>query len=89
MTLAALRHKIGGQDMNKLLRTWVRRHRFGNATTPEFTSLAARISGQPLHRFFHNWLWLKAKPPFPSASRSSGSSRMSATSERLVRRYVR
>ena len=62
MTLAALRHKIGDQDFFTLLRAWVHRHKYGNATTAQFTRLARRISGEPLRHFFHVWLWEKAKP---------------------------
>jgi len=40
----------------------VHQHRYGNATTAQFTWLAHRISGVPLHHFFYVWLWKKAKP---------------------------
>jgi aminopeptidase N len=63
MTLAALRHKIGDRDFFTLLRTWAREHRYGNATTLDFTRLARRVSGQPLHHFFRVWLWRQARPP--------------------------
>ena len=62
MTLAALRNKIGDQDFFALLRAWVHQHRYGNATTAQFTRLAQDISGVPLHHFFRVWLWHKAKP---------------------------
>ena len=63
MTLAALRHKIGDRDFFTLLRTWTRAHRYGNATTGQFTHLAHKVSGVRLHQFFRTWLWMKAKPP--------------------------
>jgi aminopeptidase N len=66
MTLGALRHTIGGADMRQLLRTWVRVHRYGNVTTHQFTSLAERISGMELTRFFRLWLWRQSKPPLPA-----------------------
>ncbi|MDX6301902.1 MAG: hypothetical protein QOF53_3116 [Nocardioidaceae bacterium] len=62
MTLAALRHKIGDRDFFTLLRTWVRTHRNGNVTTPQFRALAHRISGKPMQHFFRVWLWDKRKP---------------------------
>jgi aminopeptidase N len=62
MTLAALRHRIGDADFFTLLRTWVRRHRYGNATTRQFTSLAEHVSGKHLGHLFHVWLWRQAKP---------------------------
>jgi aminopeptidase N len=63
MTLAALRHRIGDRDFFTLLRTWVRQHRYGTATTAQFESLAQRISGRPLHGFFRVWLWDRGRPP--------------------------
>lgn len=63
MTLAALRHRIGDRDFFTLLRRWVAAHRYRTATTGEFVDLAEKISGRPLDRFFHLWLWRQAKPP--------------------------
>ena len=63
MTLASLRHRIGDQKFFQLLKTWATTYRYGNVTTPEFTNLASRVSGQNLDRFFHTWLWKQAKPP--------------------------
>ncbi len=62
MALAALRHKIGRGHFDRLLRTWVRQHRYATATTGELTRLAQHVSGMPLHHFFHVWLWRQAKP---------------------------
>jgi aminopeptidase N len=62
MALAALRHKIGDRDFFTLLRTWVRTHRNGNVTTPQFRALAHRVSGKPMQHFFRVWLWDKRKP---------------------------
>jgi aminopeptidase N len=62
MTLAALRHRIGDAKFFSLLRTWTAQHRYGTATTAQFTALAQRVSGQNLGRFFRVWLWDKRKP---------------------------
>jgi aminopeptidase N len=62
MTLAALRHKVGDRVFFRILRTWVREHEHGSATTGQFTRLAAGVSGRSLDHFFHVWLYLKAKP---------------------------
>ena len=67
MTLHALRPRIGDADFFRLLRRWVRSNAGGNVTTPEFTALAERVSGQDLDAFFATWLFTPAKP--------SGSSR--------------
>jgi aminopeptidase N len=63
MTLASLRHKIGDKKFFTLLKTWVREHRMGNATTEQFTALANKVSGQNLNGFFKTWLWDQSKPP--------------------------
>ncbi len=63
MALAALRHRIGQPVFARLLRTWTREHRYGNATTHDFVALADQVSGQDLTHFFHLWLWKQAKPP--------------------------
>jgi aminopeptidase N len=63
MTLASLRHKIGDDDFFKLLQTWTAQHKYGNATTAQFTALASKISGQNLNGFFKTWLWKQSKPP--------------------------
>ncbi len=67
MTLAALRRVIGTPDFTELLRTWVARYRFGNATTADFTDLAEEISGADLDGFFDAWL-RAAEPPAPTAA---------------------
>jgi len=62
MTLEALRERVGNDDFFAILRAWYSKHRYGNATTVEFASLAERISGQDLSRFFHVWLYQRGKP---------------------------
>jgi aminopeptidase N len=62
MALQALREKIGTKAMLRLLRRWIAEHRYGNATTEEFTVLAERISQQDLDRFFERWLYQQGKP---------------------------
>ncbi|GAB2475244.1 M1 family metallopeptidase [Jatrophihabitans fulvus] len=62
MTLAALRKKIGDADFFRLLRTWTSQHRYGNATTSQFTALAEKVSGRQLDAFFRTWLVTQSKP---------------------------
>jgi aminopeptidase N len=62
MTLAALRHRIGDHDFFRLLRVWVRTHRYSTATTAEFRALAEKVSGRDLDHFFRVWLWRQSKP---------------------------
>ncbi|GHI04806.1 metallopeptidase [Streptomyces cellostaticus] len=62
MTLQALRERIGDQAFFKLLPTWTRLHRYGNADTADFVRLAERISGQKLDDLFGTWLFTTGKP---------------------------
>jgi aminopeptidase N len=56
MTFQALRHRVGGPEFWALVRTWLRRHRDGNASTAEFEALAEQVSGEELDGFFEAWL---------------------------------
>jgi aminopeptidase N len=56
MALQALRTRIGDPDLMLLLRTWVRHHRGGTGSTPEFAALAEEVSGEDLDAFFEAWL---------------------------------
>ncbi|TIC82951.1 M1 family metallopeptidase [Nocardioides sp. GY 10127] len=62
MTVQALRERIGGRDLLRVLRGWVRRHTGGTATTAGFEALAERVSGQDLSTFFDDWLRTDGKP---------------------------
>ena len=63
MTLHALRARIGDEKFFALLRRWARDHRYGNATTAQFTELAEQVSGQELSAFFQSWLYTPSRPP--------------------------
>jgi aminopeptidase N len=62
MTLQALWVKIGDGAFFRLLRTWYAKHRYGNATTADFITLAERVSRQDLGEFFDVWLYRSGKP---------------------------
>jgi aminopeptidase N len=62
MVLAALRNRIGGTDLLRVLRTWVREHRDGNASVAQFETLAETVSGEQLGGFFDAWLRSGAPP---------------------------
>jgi aminopeptidase N len=62
LTLEALREKIGDPAFYEILRRWVAGHLYGNASTPDFISLAESISGQQLDHFFHVWLYQRGRP---------------------------
>ncbi|WP_157246700.1 M1 family metallopeptidase [Nonomuraea typhae] len=71
MALQALRSEVGDRDFFTILRTWARINRQGNATIPEFVSLAEKISGEQLDTVFSTWLDTVGKPaakPAPTAA---------------------
>ena len=65
MVLQFLREKIGDAAFFTLLRTWYARHKYGNVSTPEFTTLAGQVSRQDLTPFFRTWLLSPGKPLAP------------------------
>lgn len=62
LLLDDLRERIGDDDFFRLLQEWAARHRHGNATTPEFISLAEEVSGDDLGDFFNDWLFTPWTP---------------------------
>jgi aminopeptidase N len=62
MALQALRQRIGNADFWRVMRTWVRGHRSGNGSTPEFRAMAQRVSGANLKGFFDAWFFTPSKP---------------------------
>jgi aminopeptidase N len=62
MTLQALRERIGDPKFFALLRQWYATNKYGNASTPEFVSLASQIAGRDLSGFFQTWLYTPGKP---------------------------
>ncbi|WP_030667536.1 M1 family metallopeptidase [Streptomyces cellulosae] len=62
MTLQVLRERIGDAAFFKLLPTWTKLHRYGNADTDDFVRLAERISGKQLDDLFQTWLFTTGKP---------------------------
>jgi aminopeptidase N len=61
-TLQALRQKVGNPTFFQIMRGWVRMHRYGNASVPQFIAYAHQVSGQDLHHFFFEWLYKRGKP---------------------------
>ncbi|MEU9185835.1 M1 family metallopeptidase [Streptomyces sp. NPDC048484] len=62
MTLQVLRERIGDTAFFKLLPTWTKLHRYGNADTADFIRLAEKVSGQQLDDLFQTWLFTTGKP---------------------------
>ncbi|NMO52923.1 M1 family metallopeptidase [Actinoplanes sp. TBRC 11911] len=62
MALHQLRLAVGDDDFFRILRTWAAEHRYGNATTVQFTRLAEKVSGRDLDALFRAWLYTPSKP---------------------------
>ncbi|GAA4606932.1 aminopeptidase N [Actinoplanes octamycinicus] len=62
LTLHQLRLAVGDADFFEILQTWTAEHKYGNATTEEFTALAEKISGKDLDALFQAWLYTPSKP---------------------------
>ncbi|MET1058881.1 MAG: M1 family metallopeptidase [Nocardioides sp.] len=62
MATQALRHRIGAEAFDTLLRRWVTERRHGTGSTEDFTALAEVVSGQDLTGFFDAWLRTPARP---------------------------
>jgi aminopeptidase N len=69
MAVQALRNRIGVADHRRLLRTWLRRHKDGDATVRQFRVLAEEVSGVELDRFFYVWLFRQG---IPERTRANG-----------------
>ena len=56
MTMQALRHRVGVDTFERLLRTWVSTRAGRTGSSEQFEQLAARLSGEDLTSFFDAWL---------------------------------
>jgi aminopeptidase N len=72
LTLHALRLTVGDRLFFDILREWVSRYTYGNATTEDFISLvqekAGHLSGVDLEAFFDAWLVGETVPELPEAA---------------------
>jgi aminopeptidase N len=64
-TLHALRLKVGDETFFGILRTYVERYQYGNASTADFIALAEELSGEDLQPLFDDWLYSGGVPPVP------------------------
>lgn len=70
MTLHQLRLTTGDQAFFQILREWTTSRRYGNGTTPDFRSLAERISGKDLDHLFTTWLFTPTRPDLGAVTTS-------------------
>jgi len=66
MTLQALRLRVGDAVFFHILRTYVTRYRYANATTADFIAVADAGAGRDLTSFFRTWLYARQAPPLPA-----------------------
>ncbi|GAA2582801.1 hypothetical protein GCM10010435_70700 [Winogradskya consettensis] len=62
MTLHALRLAVGDKAFFRILKKWVTSHAGGNVTTPDFITLAEKVSGKQLDALFDTWLYSPVQP---------------------------
>ncbi|MEU8515559.1 M1 family metallopeptidase [Kitasatospora sp. NPDC048722] len=65
LVLFALRERVGEETFDAIERTFLARHRYGNATTADYIRTASEVSGQDLGDFLTDWLYGHRTPPMP------------------------
>jgi aminopeptidase N len=69
LTLHALRLTVGDAAFARIIRTYYRAHRDGNATSADFIAVAARIGGAARVRpLLQAWLYEEPVPPLPGST---------------------
>ena len=68
LTLQALRLTVGDRAFERILRSWYRTYRHGNATSGDFIELAAGIGGKAVRPLLRAWLYETPVPPLPGSS---------------------
>ena len=64
-TLHALYLKVGEETFFKILRTYLDRHRFANATNEDFLKVVAELGGADARALTERWLFDERLPDFP------------------------
>ncbi|GHD87089.1 M1 family metallopeptidase [Streptomyces naganishii] len=65
MVIHKLREAVGDEVFFRILRTWTKQHRHGNADTGQFIALCRQMAGKDLSKVFDVWLFGKNKPSRP------------------------
>ncbi|MEW1635089.1 M1 family metallopeptidase [Streptomyces sp. NPDC093801] len=65
MVLHRIRQEVGDAKFFDLLRGWAGDHRYGNASTADFTAYAERRTGVDLKRVWDVWLYGEGRPKAP------------------------
>ncbi|MFB6810478.1 M1 family metallopeptidase [Streptomyces sp. NPDC056387] len=70
MVLQRIRQQVGDEKFFALLRGWAADHRYGNASTADFTAYAERTTGHDLKKVWDVWLYGEGRPGQPSPGHS-------------------
>ncbi|RST07263.1 M1 family peptidase [Streptomyces sp. WAC07149] len=62
MVLHRIRQEVGDERFFDLLRGWAADHRYGNASTEDFTAYAERRTGHDLKKVWDVWLYGQGRP---------------------------
>lgn len=65
MVLQRVRQEVGDEKFFALLRGWAADHRYGNASTAEFTAYAQEKTGHDLKKVWDVWLYGTGRPKAP------------------------
>jgi aminopeptidase N len=65
MTLHALRLKVGGDKFFGLLRSYLEKYKFGNASVEDFVNLTSELLGTEAKMLLEHWLFDAQCPDFP------------------------
>ncbi|MFV2120430.1 M1 family metallopeptidase [Streptomyces sp. Act-28] len=65
MVLHQVRRAVGDEVFFDLLRGWAAEHRYGNASTDDFTAYAEEAAGEDLTGVWDTWLYGGGKPDAP------------------------
>ncbi|MFF4581542.1 M1 family metallopeptidase [Streptomyces sp. NPDC001389] len=65
MVLHRIRQEVGDAKFFDLLRGWAADHRYGNASTADFTAYAERRTGVDLRKVWDVWLYGEGRPKAP------------------------
>ncbi|MEU7554899.1 M1 family metallopeptidase [Streptomyces sp. NPDC044571] len=68
MVLQRIRQEVGDEKFFALLRGWAADHRYGNASTADFTAYAEQKTGRDLKKVWEVWLYGRARPTVRATS---------------------
>lgn len=66
LTFHALRKKLGDEKFFQVVRQFVDKHRYGNASVKDWIEIATQVAGEDMKPFFDTWLYGDAVPKLPS-----------------------